>query len=74
MIHMPPYDILNTRDEPPSLFLTLPDPMTEFKRKMSVTGINILNANNPFTHMGKWNFIDQMSVTDDGHLFKKLGF
>ncbi len=58
MVHIPPYDIQNARDEPPGLFLTLPDPMTEFKKKINNRFLRIINPNNPFTHIGKWNFID----------------
>ena len=50
--------------------MTLPDPMTEIKK--FIRFVTIINPNNPFTHIGKWNFIDQMSTTDDGQVFNKM--
>ena len=59
---------MNEKEKAPGLFLSLPDPMSEFKSHLSWAGI--LNPTNPFTHLSKFIFIDQMSKTDDGNLFK----
>ena len=66
-LELPEYDV--SSEESPSLFLTLPDPMQEFKEhlKYVMAGVGILNANKPFTHLSKFIFLDQRSITDDGN-------
>ena len=49
----------------PSLFLSLPDPMREFKKWMGGT-VNIINADKSLTHMSKFVHFDQRSDTDLG--------
>ena len=66
-LKLPEYDVASEKS--PSLFLTLPDAMHEFKTFHALTSlafIKILNANMPFTHLSKFIFIDQRSVTDAG--------
>ena len=59
---------MNEKEEPPGTFLSVPDPMSEFKKHFTLFGI--LNPNNPFTHLSKFIFIDQMSAIDNGNMFK----
>eukprot|EP00931_Biecheleriopsis_adriatica_P062415 TRINITY_DN37602_c0_g1_i2.p1 TRINITY_DN37602_c0_g1~~TRINITY_DN37602_c0_g1_i2.p1 ORF type:complete len:340 (+),score=53.91 TRINITY_DN37602_c0_g1_i2:717-1736(+) len=68
-LELPAYDIRS--EESPSLFLTLPDPMQEFTLylKHVMAGVSIINANKPFTHLSRFVFIDQQSMSDDGNLF-----
>jgi hypothetical protein len=49
----------------PSLFLSLPDPMREFKKWMGGT-VNIINADKSLTHISKFVHFDQRSDTDLG--------
>jgi len=59
---------MNENEEAPGLFLSVPDPMTEFKSSLkSRFNFGLLNPSNPFTHLSKFIFIDQMSTTDDGN-------
>jgi len=50
---------MNEKEEAPGLYLSLPDAMTEFKAHFTLFGI--LNPSNPFTHLSKFIYIDQMS-------------
>lgn len=65
-LQLPEYDIGSRAA--PSLFLTLPDAMAEFKGYFSgiMPMVTILNSDQPFTHLSKFIFIDKQSVTDDG--------
>jgi hypothetical protein len=47
---------MNEKEEPPGLFLSVPDPMSEFKRHFPQFWI--LNPRNPFTHLSKFIFFD----------------
>jgi hypothetical protein len=47
---------MNKKAEPPGLFLSVPEPMSEFKNIYSK--IKIMDPNNPFTHLSKFIFID----------------
>jgi hypothetical protein len=75
-------DYLLTSDGPsPSLFLSLPDAIAEFKRWFNRTLFEIKltsrvqamvqsDANQPFTHLSKFVFVDQRSATDVGSMQK----
>jgi hypothetical protein len=53
------------KGDPPALFLTLPDPINEFKR--FAHGVWwIINSDKPFTHLSHFIHLDQRSDTDDG--------
>lgn len=51
-------------------FLVAVDPIQEFGSFLrSEHKISLLNAGSPFTHLSKFVFIDQTSITDDGGVF-----
>ena len=66
-IELPEYGIreLETNDSP-SLFLSVPDPMKEFKKWLSFSNMGVANADKSLTHLSKFIHIDQSSRTDDG--------
>ena len=55
-------------NESPSLFLSLPDPLKEFKQFFRTTnfGFGIKNADKPLSHLSKFLHLDQQSITDTG--------
>lgn len=57
-------------NESPSLFLSLPDPLKEFKQYFSTTQMGktmgIRNADKPLSHLSKFLHLDQQSTTDTG--------
>ena len=57
-------------NESPSLFLSLPDPLKEFKQFFRTTSMgkvmNIANADKPLSHLSKFLHLDQQSKTDTG--------
>ena len=57
-------------NESPSLFLSLPDPMKEFKQFFRTTNmgkiVGIGNADKPLSHLSKFLHLDQQSETDTG--------
>ena len=59
------------KGESPSLFLTLPDALNEFKRFYAKVW-NVINADKPLTHLSRFIHLDQRSHTDNGS-FTNLG-
>ena len=57
-LEIPAFNIKDKQS--PSLFLSLPDPMQEFRKvlKKQMPFLTLLNANKPFTHLSKFIFID----------------
>ena len=63
---------MNEKLEPPGLFLSLPDPFTEFtSHYVSSLGVEDDSPDlaDPLTHLSKFIYIDQSSQTDDGNHF-----
>ena len=55
------------------LFLSVPDPMNEFKRFASFSKWIVKNADTSLTHLSKFIHLDQQSKTDDGRFASQGG-
>ena len=63
-LELPTYGEAELRaGEAPSLFLSAPDAIREFKEW---SGVSLVNADKPLTHLSRFIHLDRTSTTDDG--------